>query len=327
MADLDSTRMTGERVGVQGPENRPHDAGTDEDHHVGHEEVRGHGEDAPGLADPAQVDVRDQDDQPRRDPNGAVVAGECREHRRESGNARCHRDGDGEGVVDEKGHDCDLSHLRPEVLPRDHVRAACLRVDLHDLEVGQRHEDQDGDHREGDWHDEGERCDPDRSHENEEDLLGRVRGRRDDVRGQHRQGGRTPETFGGLALGRDRRAEEAVLQPVADRLREPFCHLGGNDLGRCDRALCGATGVDDPDVRDGNPLVRHRIRLSTLGLPPDAAPNRRPHEPFRRVSGTGVARSLLAVLHGERCTLSLSDVDEWGRGWQSGCPSSATASP
>ena len=77
------------------------------------------------------------------DPHGSVVGREHGEHRRQRRHACRDRNGDRQGVVDQQRHDRDLRDSRPEILSRDHVGAASLRVDLHDLEVRQGHEEQD----------------------------------------------------------------------------------------------------------------------------------------------------------------------------------------
>ena len=95
-----------------------------------------------------------------------------------------------------------------------------LRVRLDRLAV---REDQEAEHdqqRSGDGYDEAERSHADGGHGDTEDLLGRVRGRREVVTGEHRERGGLAEPFVREPLGVQRRAEEALLEAVSPRLRQ-----------------------------------------------------------------------------------------------------------
>ena len=132
--------------------------------------------------------------------------------RRQGEHAGRDRDGHREHVVDEQGRGRDEAREPPEVVARDHVRAAARLVRVDRLAVGEDDDrQQDGDPG-GDREDEvGRRCRGD--DEDDERRLGRVRHRRERVRGEDRE--REPLREQGLVHlpARARAADKRALQP------------------------------------------------------------------------------------------------------------------
>nr|WP_297612018.1 hypothetical protein [Nocardia sp.] len=112
----------------QAAEQLPHNADHDHRRHGPDEEVGGKSEGAPRFSQTTQIAESDQPDNT-----------------------------DGDHVVDQQRHRRDLGDPRAEVLPGDHIRPAGFGVDLHDLAVGQRHQQQDDQHDPRDRQYEGER--------------------------------------------------------------------------------------------------------------------------------------------------------------------------
>ena len=158
----------------------------------------GIGEQAPGLLDAAQVGDGQQDDEP--DGERRLVPAQRREGRRRVLGARRDRHGHGEHVVDQQRAGHGDAGVGAEVRRRDLVVAAARRVGVHVLPVRR----DDDEHHE----DDGE-PDPRRDHqggrpgerEGQQDLVGRVRDRRERVRREHGQ--------------RDALGDEGVAEPVA----------------------------------------------------------------------------------------------------------------
>ena len=73
---VDRSWVTCERVRVKRSVDGFEGAQHDENDHVGDEEVRGEGEDTARLADPAEIDVGDEDDEARSDPDGCARVSE-----------------------------------------------------------------------------------------------------------------------------------------------------------------------------------------------------------------------------------------------------------
>ena len=109
-----------------------------------------------------------------------------------------------------------------------------------------------------------------------QDLLGGVGRGRDDVRGQHGQRRGLAEALRRLALGGDRRAEDGVLEPVAERSRAGRAssgrgqRLGGDrrpGAGPRARATTGAVAARAPGGTASPvawaPEPRSRLQVST----------------------------------------------------------------
>ena len=174
----------------------------------------------------------------------------------EGGGARRRLDGHGDRVVDEQGHGGHLGHLGPEVVAGHHVGAAGLRVELDHVEVRERHEEQHAEDGQRDGHDQAEGGQPHVRHQLGEHLLGAVGRRRDAVGRQHTEGDGPAQPLAAQLLGDQRRAEQLVLQPVAEGLGESsFDHWPPGDA-----APAAAAGRRDRRRRPPGPdeRVRHR---------------------------------------------------------------------
>ena len=156
-----------------------------------------------------------------------------RRDRHDRGDAGRDRHRDGEDVVDEQRRACDERRVLAEVLAADDVAAAAARVGEDRLAVRRdddREQDRDRD-ADRDERAEAEREARPADRDDEEDLLGRVRGRRDRVGREHRErdGLRDPLVF---HLGRGQRS------PDQDPLDE-----------------CHAVGSSEPHERPGRQLA------------------------------------------------------------------------
>jgi len=172
------------------------------------EEVGREGEGLARLAHAAQVDRREQDDEPHRELDAPRV--ERRERRDDVVHARGDRHRDGHDVVHEQGGRDDEPRLLAEVLRRDLVVAAARGIGLDELAVGE-HDDRE-------QHDDGE-CDPGpvrdeaeaAAEQDEDELLRRIRDRRERVAREDRQRQMLGEQLPFELLGRQRIADEPVL--------------------------------------------------------------------------------------------------------------------
>ncbi len=190
----------------------------DQDGHVAHEQVRGNGKDLARLSHTAEIDVGDQDHE--HDGDRGRARRERGKHRCGCGDSGGHRDGNGQGVVDQQRDRRDLSNLRTEVLTGDDIGTPRFCVDLDHFEVREGDEGQHHDDGNRDRHDEGERGDADHFDQRDQRLLGGVGRGRDDVGGQDGERRRLVETLRAQLLGRERRPEQLVLQAIAEGLGE-----------------------------------------------------------------------------------------------------------
>ena len=203
-------------VRVQLAESGPDQADDHERPDTEDEEVRGEGEDLPGLPEAAEVPPHHEEHDRHGDVE--VVRREGGERRGERVRTGRRLDGDREDVVDDERHSGDLGDPGAEVVPAHDVGTAGLRVHHDDLAVRERHEDEDDQDGGGDREEEGERGDADVLHELVQDLLGAVCRRRDHVRGEDPEGEDLAQLLLLQALGDERRPEHPFLGPVAERL-------------------------------------------------------------------------------------------------------------
>ena len=148
---------------------------TEQREHHPDERVRRQRERGAGLSHASQVDHREQHDGQRADEHR--VRRERRIRRRDRGHAARDRHGDGEDVVGEQRRRRDESRHDAEVLARDGVGAAAVRVREYRLPIREadEHEQPDDDRR--DPEDIVDRGESDGAAEHEQDLIGRVRDR------------------------------------------------------------------------------------------------------------------------------------------------------
>ena len=143
-------------------------------------------------------------DTPTRASNSSGTIGSQR------GDAGGHRDRHGKDVVGEQCRGGRQARERPEVVACDDVRAAAVRIRRDGLAIT-RDDDRQHDHdADRDGHRQAEGRGP-REHEDPHDLLGRVRGRRDVVRGEDRQARDHPEPLLELVVDRERAPEQGGL--------------------------------------------------------------------------------------------------------------------
>ena len=171
----------------------------------------------------------------------------------------------------------------------------------------QQHEDDGDGHRD----DQREGGRPDGDDQRDQHLLGGVGRRRDDVRGQHGQGGRPAQALGRLPLRGERAGRAAVLQPVAEGLGEVDpdrpAAAGGRGAGRrpargrsprrARSRPVGSTGSTPPVTDGSTPSVNHGRRAGSgrhAGCRPGADGQAEPG------AGAGVscASARRCVLHG-----------------------------
>ena len=204
--------------------------------HVDHEEVGGDGEDLPRLPHAPEVAERDDPDEARR--RSAPGRFEHVERRDQGRGARGGRHRHGQDVVDEQRGPRHLGGDDAEVVLRHQVRAAGRGVLLDRLPVGEDQEAQHHQHRDGDGHHQRERRQADHRHEDVQDLLGRVRRRREVVRGEDGEGRGLAEPLvleflGGSGL------------PSSLRLTRP-----GGSGARSEVTMSEVTGVESEPLGD-----------------------------------------------------------------------------
>ncbi len=213
-----------ERGGVEVPERLFDVPGDDDDAQAEHVEIGGDREEFPGLADAAQVAVQEQQDDADRDSDGVEGVGQARDGARQGGRARRRLHGDRDGVVDQERYRGDLGDPPAEVVPGHHVGAAGLCVELDDVEIRERHEEEDAEDGHGDRDDQGERSQPDVRHELGQHLLGPVGRGRDAVGRQHTQCGRSAQSLRAQLFGHQWRPEQLVLQAIEAPLGDAVGH-------------------------------------------------------------------------------------------------------
>ena len=176
---------------------------------------------------------------------------------------------DGHRVVDEQGDGGDLGDLRPEVVAGDDVGAAGLGVEPNDLEVRQRHEEQNAEDDERDRDDQAEGRQTDVGDHLGQHLLGAVGRGRDAVGRQDAERDGPAQAFRGQLLGHQRRPEEPVLHAIAPGLGDVLAR----DAGEGNRRACRGWW--------GSPRPHSRRNLLP---PPIAASDRFLQDPTRRVA-------------------------------------------
>ena len=117
--------------------------------HQNEEEVGRYGKDRTQLFDPTKVDQHDKHDKPNGDLNTKVV--EARSSGRDLGHAGRHRDCHCQDVVGEQRCGGDLSRESAQIVTRDDIGAATARVGVDRLLVGDCHNGEQHDDRNGDW--------------------------------------------------------------------------------------------------------------------------------------------------------------------------------
>ena len=148
------------------------------------EHRRGQQEGARRLAQAAQVEHHDEQEDPQAQRDGGPV--ERREGRLEAGDSGGDGDGDGQRVVDDQRCRGDEARVGAEVRPGDGVGAAAHRIGVDDLAVGEHQDRQEGD--DGDRDGEDEVQSPGARHgQHEDDRLGPVCNRGQSVEGQGRE--------------------------------------------------------------------------------------------------------------------------------------------
>ena len=181
--------------------------GPDPDHQQGQadEEVGRAREQEAGLAQAPQVRHRDEGDRRDRDLDPEVVEG--RDDGVDLGHGRGRRDGDRHDVVDEERGGCDETEDLAEVLLGHHVRPAAGWIGPADLPVRDRHDREQDRDRDRHLERDEERPGPGQD-QDAQDLLGRVRGRRDGVGAEDRQGELLRQPLVGLFLVRQASPEQ-----------------------------------------------------------------------------------------------------------------------
>ena len=163
------------------------------------------GEHDPRLADPAKVAEHEYRDEREPDQDPLVV--EDRREARDCGDAGRGRGRHGEDVVDEQRRGRNESRQRPQVVARDDVAPAAVRVRGDDLRLREDDDREHPDDRERHRREENE-CTYPREREHAHRFLGGVRARRDVVRPEDRETGDDREPLGGFSLNAERRAEQ-----------------------------------------------------------------------------------------------------------------------
>ena len=230
--------------------NRPNSCARPQTDQAGeHEdvEVRRQREDAARLLDAAQVRERDQRDRRETQQHAFVRQRMQRGDRRDRAHARAHRHRDGEDVVDEQRRARDHRRARAEVLAADDVRAAAARIREDRLAV--RRDDDREQHRDDD-RDRNELREPEgqarsADRDDEQDLLRRVRGRRDGVGGEDRERDRLDDALVFLLGGRQGATHEHAFEAVEHR--RPV-HA----------RRCPGASMPSPAPRTPYPVSRHR---------------------------------------------------------------------
>ena len=208
-------------------------SGEDDDVEVGRDR-----EDPARLLDAAQVGERDERRRARGRAAPAGRRGPERRDRDDRGDAGRDRHRDGEDVVDEQRRAGDERRVLAEVLAADDVGAAAARVGEDRLPVRRRddrEQDRDRDR------DRDQRVEPEREARrpddgDEEDLLGRVGGRRDGVGREDRQRDRSSGGAGAPArmspaAGRRGSASASRTRAPSRDLAKP-CELATAHCGR-----------------------------------------------------------------------------------------------
>ena len=182
---------------------------TQQDPHHQEEEVRGCREDPPRFAHASEVAEREDHDEAERDRHPPRV--EALEDRRQRRRPRGDGHRDGQDVVGEERHAGDLGRFHAEVVARDQVGAASLRIRPDRLPVGEQQDAEHEEERDRDGHDPGEDGDAESPcDEDAKDLLRCVgRGRQVVAREDGERGG-FAESLVDQALRRERRSDDLV---------------------------------------------------------------------------------------------------------------------
>ena len=248
-------------------------------------------EDVPGFAQAAEVRDGDQPDRDECDLDAYVVGG--REDRLDLGDRGCGGDGDGHDVVDQERRGGDQPEDGRQVRLGHDVRAAAVRIRAADLAVGDRDDREEERDRDRDLDREEQRTGP-REDQDPEDLLGRVRRRRDRVRAEDRERLLLRQALFQLVLVRQRPTEddgpEPGESPAATR------SWGGRRL--TGDHLVGAGIPEERGVRplDADPAVARLSALERLPTPDHgsvsdlAMTGGRSLGPMTRLTGAGGSR-------------------------------------
>ena len=178
------------------------------------------------------------------------------------------RHGRGEHVVAEQGHARHLGPEQPEVVLGDDVGAAGARVLADGLAVRQDQEPEDDQHADGKGHHGHERRQTDVRDEGAQDLLGGVRRRRQVVRGEHGEGRGLAQPLVAQLVRGQRRAQDPLLDAVAQR------------LGQLDQVLAGAGLELRGGLGHGGGILGERHPASEAPAPPDGT-LRTPHRALK----------------------------------------------
>ena len=284
-----------DRLGHRAATSASHES--DDDHHEGrcHEGVRRDREQRAGFLDPAEVGEREEHDEAERDRDSVVC--DLRDRRRDREHPGAHGNRDRQDVVDEERRRRGQARQDPEVLLADDVGAAARRIGADGLAVGRDHDREEQRDRQRDRDHEMDRRRA-RGEQDEQDLLGRVRVRRERVRREDRERDglreqRVLEVVSSASRGRPARASP---RRATDFGREPIqtSHLerrnaGGRDpsgiasrVGR-PRQERVKIGVRRPRWRSD--ATRDRLRGASLspcnGTEPRTVRRGRYHRPAR----------------------------------------------
>ena len=218
--------------------------------HVEDEEVGRYGEDAACFPDAAQIaEGKDHDE---GDAHGHRHPGlpSQRGRRGDDGiGARRDRDGNRDGVADQKGCAGDLRDVRAKVVPADDVRSPRLRIGPHDIPVTDGHHGQYRQDRRGHGRDDGERGEPGDGDEDPQHLLRRIGGGRHDVRGQDGERSRLAQPLAMEILADQGRPEEHALDPVATALGQAGGDRRVRPRGRTSEVVHGPVVFRPPGCR------------------------------------------------------------------------------
>ena len=190
-------------------EHRPDQPVPDHPEDADDEEVGGRGEEPAGFTDAPEVPQRDPGD--RQHAQRHAMGTERGEGRGQGGDARRHRHRYREHVVGQERRRRGQGREDAEVVLRDQVGAAPLGVGRHRLPV---RDDDDGQQRR-DAERDGKRVAEGRAageNENQQDLFGGVRDRRQRVGREHRERDRLPEALVPGLGKRHRCADEQALE-------------------------------------------------------------------------------------------------------------------
>ena len=161
-----------------------------------------------------------------------AVLEQLRQDRRQRGDAGGDRDRDRQDVIRQERRGGRQAGQRPEVVARDDVRAATVRIGRDRLAIADDDDGEDDDDRDGDRHRQGERAGAGEQ-QHPHDLLGGVRRRRDVVGGEDREAGEHAEAFADLVMDRERTTEDggARAREAAPDPRPRYrCRLPGDQL-------------------------------------------------------------------------------------------------